>query len=264
MARRINCSNISPGAISGAPSVPGYEGFGLPGTICRLPDLACPLDGLWLWGAVPRSLPVSVAASAPIDIIDSDLPCLCPLVLLPNVPLGDMGDFRSPMVEGVFNDNAGRCPRTWAGGGCDAKDDLRDTEGLVEGWTGGGSLRCLSPPGAKPFCLRVGERSRPSGVAVFLKVIVHSMSSPANTVGFFHCAKTRMFEAMVGGAVEDAGCRMRAAHRWWCCSDMAPARSGLKAPAVNSLQSPRFTCRPAAISATQTTNAVCAWDAPDY
>jgi hypothetical protein len=228
MARRINCSNISPGAISGAPSVPGYEGFGLPGTICRLPDLACPLDGLWLWGAVPRSLPVSVAASAPIDIIDSDLPCLCPLVLLPNVPLGDMGDFRSPMVEGVFNDNAGRCPRTWAGGGCDAKDDLRDTEGLVEGWTGGGSLRCLSPPGAKPFCLRVGERSRPSGVAVFLNVMVHSMSSPANTVASFHCTNTRMFDEDMVWGVSDAGCVVWAAHRLSWPSDMTPADCGTR------------------------------------
>lgn len=78
-------------------------------------------------------------------------------------------------------------------------------EGRVEEWTGG-SLRCRSPPGANPFCLRAGDRSRPSGGATFLNVIVHSMSSPANTVGFFHCTNTRIFEDMVRSAVWGAGC----------------------------------------------------------
>ena len=36
---------------------------------------------------------------------------------------------------------------------------------------------------------------RPSGRATFLKVMVHSMSSPANTVESFHCTNTRMFDA---------------------------------------------------------------------
>lgn len=54
----------------------------------------------------------------------------------------------------------------------ETKDELRDIDGLVEEWTGG-SLRCRSPPGAKPLCLRAGDGSRPSGLATFLKVIVH-------------------------------------------------------------------------------------------
>jgi len=85
------------------------------------------------------------------------------------------------------------------------KDELRDTDGLVEEWTGG-SLRCRSPPGAKPFCLCAGERSRPSGGATFLNVIVHSMSSPANTVASFHCTNTRIFEGDMVRRVDDAGC----------------------------------------------------------
>lgn len=88
---------------------------------------------------------------------------------------------------------------------CDVKEEFRDTDGLVEEWTGG-SLRCRSPPGAKPFCLCVGERSRPSGLATFLNVIVHSMSSPANTMASFHCTNTRIFEEDIVRAVDDAGC----------------------------------------------------------
>jgi hypothetical protein len=67
-------------------------------------------------------------------------------------------------------------------------------------------LRCRSPPGAKPFCARPGERPRPSGKATFLKVMVHSTSSPANTVAFFHCTNTRMFEADMVRSVLGAGC----------------------------------------------------------
>lgn len=74
-------------------------------------------------------------------------------------------------------------------------------DGLVEEWTGG-SLRWRSPPVAKPFCFRAGERSRPSGSATFLKVMVHSMSSPANTVASFHCTNTRIFD---GDMIEGRG-----------------------------------------------------------
>jgi len=119
--------------------------------------------------------------------------------------LGATDDRRSPAVDGVCSDSAGRCPRSCDGGSCEAKDELRDTEGRVEEWTGG-SLRCLSPPVPKPFCLRTGERSRPSGGATFLKVMVHSMSSPANTVESFHCTNTRMFDADMVGRLGGAGC----------------------------------------------------------
>jgi hypothetical protein len=186
-----------------ASSIPGY-GFGLPGTICRLPDLACPLAGRP--AVALRSRFVSVAASVPMDMMDSDLPCLCPLVLLPTTPFGGAGDLRSPVEEGVLSERAGRCPRRRGGGGFwDAYDEFRDTEGRVDECTGG-SLRCRSPPGASPFCLRAGERSRPSGRATFLKVIVHSTSSPANTVAFFHCTNTRIFEEDMVWREDGAGC----------------------------------------------------------
>jgi len=175
--------------------------------ICRLADLPCPRIGRRTGGA--RSWLISVPASVPIDIIDKDFPCpfLFPDFAFPllNAPLGGTGDRRSPTAEDVCTDSVGRCPRTCCGGPCEAKEELRDTEGRVEECTGG-SLRWRSPPGAKPLPLRIGERSRPSGGAMFLKVIVHSRSSPANTVEFFHCTNTRIFEDMVGSAVGDAGC----------------------------------------------------------
>jgi hypothetical protein len=165
-------------------------------------------------------------------MIDSDRPGLCP-PLLASPPLGGTGDLRSPIAAGVFSDSAGRCPRRCGGGFCEAYDELRDAVGRVEEWTGG-SFRWRSPPGTKPFCLRAGERSRPSGGATFLKVIVHSTSSPANTVAFCHVTNTRMFEAdMVWGRLGGLGagcgvwssssgalvkrhdaCRMRAAEEW--------------------------------------------------
>jgi len=175
--------------------------------ICRLADLPCPRIGRRTGGA--RSWLISVPASVPIDIIDKDFPCpfLFPDFAFPllNAPLGGTGDRRSPTAEDVCTDSVGRCPRTCCGGPCEAKEELRDTEGRVEECTGG-SLRWRSPPAAKPLPLRIGERSRPSGGAMFLKVIVHSRSSPANTVEFFHCTNTRIFEDMVGSAVGDAGC----------------------------------------------------------
>jgi hypothetical protein len=145
----------------------------------------------------------------PMDIIDKDLPWpfLRPDVALPllNVPLGGTGDRRSPTADDVCTERVGRCPRRCCGGPWEAKDELRDIDGRVEEFTGG-SLRCRSPPGAKPLPLGLGERSRPSGGATFLNVMVHSRSSPANTVEFFHCTKTRMFEDMVGSTGGDAGC----------------------------------------------------------
>jgi hypothetical protein len=138
-------------------------------------------------------------------MIDSDLPWFRLPVLLPDAALGGTGDRRSPAVDGVCSDSAGRCPRRCGGGNSEANEELRDIEGRVEECTGG-SLRCRSPPVAKPFRLRAGERSRPSGGATFLKVIVHSMSSPANTVESFHCTNTRIFDADMVGRASGAGC----------------------------------------------------------
>lgn len=196
--------------------VPG-KGPGRPGTTWRLADRPWPRIGRRAAEADRSWLP-SVAASVPKDIIDNDFPCPCLYfgVALPllNGPLWGCGDLlRSPIEDAVCTDSAGLwLRRCCAGPPREVKEELRETEGRVEECTGG-SLRCRSPPGAKPFAFRFGDLSRPSGRAVFLKVIVHSISSPANTVEFFHCTKTRMFEDMIGGAVEDAGCGMRAAHR---------------------------------------------------
>ena len=76
-------------------------------------------------------------------------------------------------MDAACSECAGRWPRRCGEPGAwETKDELRDMDGRVEEWTGG-SLRCRSPPGAKPLCLRAGEGSRPAGLATFLKVIVH-------------------------------------------------------------------------------------------
>lgn len=84
-----------------------------------------------------------------------------------------MGERVSPAMDAACSECAGRWPRRCGEPGAwETKDELRDMDGRVEEWTGG-SLRCRSPPGAKPLCLRAGEGSRPAGLATFLKVIVH-------------------------------------------------------------------------------------------
>lgn len=196
----------------------GYE-FGLPGMTCKLADLPCPLGGRR--GVAPLSWLASVAAFVPSEMMDSDRPGRCCTLLLPSASLGDAYDRLSPACDDVCSDKAGRWPRACGGGTCEANDELRDTEGLVDECTGG-SLRCRSPPWVKPFCLGAGERAGPSTGATFLKVIVHSMSSPANTVESFHCTNTRMFDAdMVGARMVGAAAGTGAAfHRVGRFSDM--------------------------------------------
>lgn len=198
----------------------GYE-LGRPGTTCRLADRAWPRGGRRM-GMPPRSWWLSAGgfalfaclvavACAPSEIMDSDLPWRCPLaLLLPTAP-DVRGGRRSPTVDGLCSESAGPPWRLWAilGGACaETNDELRDMVGLVDECTGG-SLRCRScrspplaataapAPPAKPLCcLRDGRHgSPPSMDATFRKVMVHSMSSPANTVESFHCTNTRMFEA---------------------------------------------------------------------
>lgn len=166
---------------------------------CRLAERPCPRVGR-VGVALPLWLP-PVAASVPSDMMEMDLPCLWPRPLLTKAPPGEMGDRASSAIDEACSDWTGRWPRSSGEPGiCETKDELREMEGLVVEATGG-SLRCRSPPGAKPLCLRPGEGSRPPGVATFLKVIVHCTSSPANTVGSFHCTNTRIFdEDMVGRA----------------------------------------------------------------
>ena len=129
MARRGDCRSVSQRNVLIALLVLGYE-LGLPGTTCRLADLPCPLGGCLI--CIPRSWLVSVPASVLSDMIDSDLPCFFPLVLLPIAPLGGTGGRRSPAVERVCSDRLGRCPRRGGGGIWEAKDELRDIDGRVE------------------------------------------------------------------------------------------------------------------------------------
>lgn len=77
----------------------GYE-FGLPGTTCRLADLPCPLAGRLM--GIPLSWLASVAASVPREMMDTDLPCFCPpVLLLAWAALGVAGDWCPPGVDGV-------------------------------------------------------------------------------------------------------------------------------------------------------------------
>lgn len=177
-------------------SLLGYE-EGLFGMTCILADLPCPRLGR-VGVVLPLWLP-PVAASVPSEMMDIDRPCLWLLPLLPKAAPGDAGERTSPATEAAWSECAGRWPRRCGDPGmCETKDELREMDGFEE-WTGG-SLRWRSPPGRSPFCLRAGERSRPSGLATFLKVMVQCTSSPANTVESFHCTNTRMLDAdMVGG-----------------------------------------------------------------
>lgn len=195
----------------------GYE-EGRMGITCMLEDLPCPRLGL-VGVVLPWWLP-PVAASVPREMMDMERPCLWPRPWLPNGPAGEAGEDMSPATEEACRDGAGRWPPRRCGepGIWERKDELRD----IDEWTGG-SLRWRSPPGAKPLCLRAGEGSRPSGLATFLKVMVHCTSSPANTVESFHCTNTRIFdEDMVGGRGRAAGMfALQAAHLVRLLSGMA-------------------------------------------
>ena len=118
----------------------------------------------------------------------------------------------------------GLCPRRCGGGNWELKEEFLEIDGLVIEEGSGRTLRCLSPPCAKPFCFegRTGDLSAPGGVATFLKVMVHSISSPANTVDSFHCTKTRMFVDMVGVVDVADVLRKRSADGSW----VGPSRSG--------------------------------------
>lgn len=182
---------------------PPYECLGIPpnwfarpGTTCKLADRACPRAGR-LGGPLG-----SLGWSVPSDMIDSDLWCLCAcageLLPLGRPALCSAGERRSSAIEGVLRDKAGRWPRRCGGGGapccCELRLVWRDTDGRVDDCTGG-SLRWRSGPGANLGGLGLCVFVR-CGAATFLKVMVHSTSSPANTVESFHCTKTRMLEGV--------------------------------------------------------------------
>jgi hypothetical protein len=160
----------------------------LRGTICRLADRPCPLDirrGLsgklpWL---VRSSSPPSLA---PIDIIETDRLCVPPsLDAFRGSPLQDPGvDCDGVWPTGVLNESAERWP-VFGGEGLGLRAELVLTCG---------DFLCLSPPDAKPLAADgCSDAFDGAGtVAIFLKVIWHSISSPAKTVCSVHCTKTLM------------------------------------------------------------------------
>lgn len=63
----------------------------------------------------------------------------------------------------------------------------------------GGLEACMGVTFREPLCWEVEEGlgSLPGSGAVFLNVIVHSISSPANTVDFVKCTEARMYEDVI-------------------------------------------------------------------
>ena len=88
------------------------------------------------------------------------------------------------VIGAVLNEKVGRWPLVGSVG----------AGPKVLGLTCAGAFLCPSPPGAKPLmaacCSDVLEDA--GVVAIFLKVIWHSISSPAKTVCSVHCTKTRI------------------------------------------------------------------------
>lgn len=198
------------------------SGGGLAET-CRLALLPCPLVGFLLAEVVDGTRP-SLGASLPSDMIDSDLPC--PLVgranmgvllcrgALCNPPLC------SPPLEGALTTlrlSVGLCPLP-----CETcLTPVTDGALLpVPGLVGTSELLLLcAAEGARPKPLDRGvcgssssSCSCPGGTATFLNVMMHSISSPAYTLGSLHWTNARMFEGKGGaGMVVEVREQLRAA-----------------------------------------------------
>jgi hypothetical protein len=151
----------------------------LRGTVWRLDVLPCPLAAFQPPSDTfrPRSPPAAVP-SVPIDMIDKDLPCLCPAgsaalfsVTLPSCIAALL--CRLDVVEW-----AARCPFFRCAGMLGPYDEFLDAGGGLFEVCIGVTFRWLCAPW---FGLLDGECS-PCSCAMFLNVIVHSTSSPANTV----------------------------------------------------------------------------------
>jgi hypothetical protein len=167
----------------------------LRGITCRLADLPCDLAAFMAMAICPLPGSTDVGPSLPIDMIDNDLPCLgrpsrgllspccCSSSNKPFPPKGD-----------VLSDRVGLCPFLKF---CGKIRGFLEILGLVAA-VNGAIFRCRSPT---PFCwtARDGDRSASALRATFLKVMIHSTSSPANTVDWANWIETRMFE----GGFED-------------------------------------------------------------
>lgn len=164
------------------------------GMICKLAERPCPLDGFddldgrsgrlaWL----PTS---SVRASlAPMDIMDTERLCV-----FPSLSVLDAPPFH--VLEAVCD-----CDRTEAVGAFRERVVLWPLENCAgRGLNEAFPLTCavgafLSPPVANPFAgggCKVDREGGGGVAAIFLNVIRHSISSPANTVCSVQCTKTLM------------------------------------------------------------------------
>lgn len=159
----------------------------LRGMICRLAERVWPLVGRLGLSGFPTRLAVSPTelSLAPIDTIDIERLCVPPTEVFGRDSFWDPASVGSfPVTEDVFNERVVRWP-------------LLGTVGLRLAllmllFVAADCFRCLSIGGMWPF-VPGGCRDVFEGVAdgaTFLNVISHSIFSPANTVGSFHCTKT--------------------------------------------------------------------------
>jgi hypothetical protein len=166
----------------------------LRGTICRLEDRPCPFVARGRSFELPFPPSTLVLLSlAPIEMIDTERLC-------PPFP------FLIPLTGAPFHESVVRWDRTEGGGTFNDKLALWPLSD--RGGRGRGLAEPFFPctlvaflglsPSAKPFpaadegCSE--DREGVVIVAMFLKVISHSTSSPAKTVCSVHCTNTLIFD----------------------------------------------------------------------
>jgi hypothetical protein len=154
------------------------------GNTAKLADLPCCLDGLRPFIATPLLFSSTVPSLAPRDTIETDLWCLCPMALpCPTLRGPELVRPLPAMATGTVTCIEGWYPRLLdpSIGLCVGVPPL-DCKGAV--------FLSRSAPGAKPLYLesfRYGDDFvAPATGAMFLKVTVHSTSSPAKTVCSAH------------------------------------------------------------------------------
>lgn len=194
--------------------MPGFgldEGIGF-GIYCKLALLPCPpLPPRFAASPGPAvGVRPSLGASLPYDIILRDL--VCPFTALFGVLTG-MGALCSPptcrlaVPLTTLSDNAGLCPllcgapETEAvrlGGPCAFACTMDD---LLLWPPACGAIDCLLSPLGPDVCDAPRSLARSGGSAMFLKVMMHSISSPAYTFGSLQRTKARIFEGGAAGGI---------------------------------------------------------------
>lgn len=186
-------------------------GIGL-GMYCKLALLPCP-------AFPPRFAPSpcavagvrpSLCASLPYDIIDRDLAWL--LTALLGV-LTSIGALCSPPLcltaapLTTLSDNAGLCPRFGTAPETEAERlggprvlpcTMEDLLLCPPAW---GTPDSTLSPLPTDACAASLSRARSGGSALFLKVMMHSISSPAYTLGSLQRTKARMLDGGAGGGM---------------------------------------------------------------